>query len=413
MNALNLRADAEHLLKPALQRSALVRYMEKQQADIRLYRESMGRSETEEETAARLERDQVEFSDIATMDPVRLQNRAEMAAQESQGLADIYDFQANETVEIVRYELSRFTAAEEKYLDTLLDSNSEFSPFLKSLNPPGTLSWATWLMREPEEGGATDDQVKNVLQWHVDYVDRMNGGHDGVDRIHEAFQLSRDSYIKAAEAGLLPAELIGRLQEAKQEEIVYEDIFKLARELNHGFAYLDSHAIHLPGPEQVRVRLHEFSHAYIGTMYPGKEKIAGKRWLDEALTEIIASIAQTGTVEAIYEFDDDKFYPAERKLLAAILDTPDCPLTLEGLIHTYCNGTVEEKAEVFTTINAIFENYLMADSFSLQQNIETLGVNPLYVSDETQYLEDLAFILNDAVARRGIWARRDDLVAAT
>ncbi len=413
MKALNLRAETEHLLNPATQRSALLQHTEIRQTSVHLNREKWSnKTETEQEKTKRLRLNELEFSEIHQMGPERLQNRAEIAARENEGLADIYDYKASRTVGVIRKELSLFSTDQQKYLDALLDANSEFSPFLKSLNPINNLSWASWLSRTPAEGGASDEQVRNVIQWHTDYIDRMNGGYDGVDHLEEAFRSSRDSYIRAAEAGLLPTAIITRLQEAKQEEIVYEDLFGLATDLSYGYAFLESQAIHLPGPEQIKVKLHEFSHGYIGTMYPGKEKIAGKRWLDEALTEIIASIAETGVAGAIYEPDDGKFYPTERKLLASILNSPDCPLTLDGLIQIYCSGTVEEKAEVFTTIDTILEDYLLGDKFSLKQRIETLGLDPSYNGDENQYLDDLAFVLDDMVRRRANKAARNDFALA-
>lgn len=213
---------------------------------------------------------------------------------------------------------------------------SRFAPqFLREVKDgtvPENVSWAEYLAKS-----APDEQLLNVLQWHVDTIAKQQHSPELAAIVDQA----KGEYVHRVEAGVatgwLSEHALARVGQVKKVKVHIGDIFDTVFIERGGYWVCGSDAVIITQGqgqddetklESLRRKLdhglmHEFNHAVIGTSERNtKSNPLAARWIDEALTEhvrLAMKDGQPGVICPSLRREKTGCYAEERILLQNLL----------------------------------------------------------------------------------------------
>lgn len=282
----------------------------------------------------------------------RLHEYAAMDAQEMHGLL----FEA-------RSKMMRLTEVQREMLDGYMDRFA--SPFLRNVKiaeKGDGVPWATWLA-----GSASDEELVNVLQWHVDTLARQQTSPE----IQEIIAETEVKYIRRVEEGVAQG-WIGKhakvaIKKIAKMQVYVGDIFDTVLCGWGGY--------HVPGTNDVVIAqghgtdiehqigsfrksifhamFHEIDHTILENDETEADKPLRSRWIMEALTEHIALALKYGHPEAITTVGREGkvgAYVYERNLLADFLSYGKIPVNPALATKAY-SGDEQDKARFYEALD--------------------------------------------------------------
>lgn len=177
------------------------------------------------------------------------------------------------------------------------------------------LPWAEWLSRKPEEGGASDEQLRNILQWNEYEFRRYNLENAESLRLHElAFE---DGLRRAVAAGDIDQAVLDNYINQPKPPVHIADPLNLQMINSQGYVHQDRYAGHVHGRSIILERywssdvyVHERSHTL------GRFTI--DRDLNEATTDIVGgTIYEHSILKAVDNYK--KIYDPEMRVLRGFM----------------------------------------------------------------------------------------------
>lgn len=203
---------------------------------------------------------------------------------------------------------------ESSFTDALTATESDraalgnFLRWKDASDPQDTMLFVEWLGTDADKGGATDEQLRNVLQWNEHKYREINEGEAEHLRLHEwAFERGLE---QAVQAGELDQALLDNFKNQPKPKVSIADPLSLAMLSAHGYIHQDKYAGHVSGRSIVleagwrsKTFVHERTHI-LG-------RFLADRDLNEATTDKLAKkifahspLADLDTYNQIYDVEE-------------------------------------------------------------------------------------------------------------
>lgn len=181
-------------------------------------------------------------------------------------------------------------------------------------------SWSDWLSM-----ATTDEELTNFLQWHVAVIQNQQTDPEALALIEQEKHEFKIGVAEGVEAQWFHKDALHALTEVDATRVYIGDIFDTLMQEKGGYCHRDENMIVIAGPSErgnsstlrhiSHALKHELNHATLGGY-------GGLRWLDEAVTEHIAEVFESGQPDIVDPTKRDIFNPTyreERALLADVL----------------------------------------------------------------------------------------------
>lgn len=180
--------------------------------------------------------------------------------------------------------------------------------------------WSEWLSDD-----INTDELEEFIKWHVRHLQDQQTSPETEKKIAYTKDEYAQNVLAAVAAGNLHPDAEAAAQRVQDIDVSIGDVFDTLMQVNGGYHVTGSKAIVVAAPLRARnylglgyyiakVAPHEFNHAVLGTF--------GRRWLNEALTEHIASAFDGGPwqkIDPAAHPTHKETYREERELLHGLL----------------------------------------------------------------------------------------------
>lgn len=248
--------------------------------------------------------------------------KLEIDARSARSLAEKADMYTHDELEKVRDalgDLTEFhtTKLEASFTLSLAKDDQTSARELFTRWNSGQKQWVDWLATDPAEGGATDEQLKNVLQWNEYQFRKINNDPRNQERLKLFEQCYEVGLVEAVAKGELHKQLLDNYDTQPKPTVVIADPLSLAMLGNHGFIHQTYNADDVEGRSIILERdwgaltyLHERTHM-LG-------RLKGDSLTNEASTDLIArKVHKHSPVSAVEPFNST--YTDEEDILDAYM----------------------------------------------------------------------------------------------
>ncbi|HJP96811.1 MAG TPA: hypothetical protein VJ843_05590 [Candidatus Saccharimonadales bacterium] len=140
---------------------------------------------------------------------------------------------------------------ESRFMDALTTDERDrpalfhFLRWKNASDPQNNMLLTEWLSTQPGEGGATDEQLRNVLQWNEHKFQEVNADEAEHLRLHEwAYEQGLE---QAVQVGELDQALLDNFKNQPKPKVSIADPLSLSILGTHGFIQRDKYAGHVSG----------------------------------------------------------------------------------------------------------------------------------------------------------------------
>lgn len=203
---------------------------------------------------------------------------------------------------------------ESNFMDALTAKESDhavldhFLRWKDASDPQDTMLFVEWLGTSADKGGATDEQLRNVLQWNEHKYREINADEAEHLRLHEwAFEQGLE---QAVQSGELDQALLDNFKNQPKPKVSIADPLSLEMLSSHGYIHQDKYAGHVSGRSIVlevgwrsKTFVHERTHI-LGRFLADPD-------LNEATTDKLAKkifahspLADLDTYDQIYDAEE-------------------------------------------------------------------------------------------------------------
>jgi len=201
-----------------------------------------------------------------------------------------------------------------------------------------------WLDR-----AATDEQLLNFLQWHVDRMDKLNNDPNNEVKIgiEDGGRIHAEGIQALVEQGYLHPQAIEGAKKDPTTKILVGDIFDTLVQGRIGYAsYMGFAVVGETDQRSIDTTVHELNHLNTGRL--------SHRWINEAITEHITKSIRTGNPGSLVEgLSTDSPYFEERAFLFRLLGkgpNKDINIPIGKLMQLY-SAPDEEAGKMLADIN--------------------------------------------------------------
>ncbi|HET7673684.1 MAG TPA: hypothetical protein VFK11_04200 [Candidatus Saccharimonadales bacterium] len=215
-------------------------------------------------------------------------------------------------------------------------------PYLRKVKAEsaGGNTWHSWLTEQ-----ADDEQLMNFLQWNIYFTEQQQLDAEANHEIESEREEYKEGIRRGIEEGWLHDDALFAIDQVDNIAVVIGDVFDTQLKDRGGYHTRSTKfiviggATNLPAPGDYgslymnikRTAKHEFNHAVLGEF--------GHRWINEALTEHIASVMKYGQLERVAPNSRrDPFpgaYNEERELLDYLLKQGSREVPVELATRAY------------------------------------------------------------------------------
>ncbi len=215
-------------------------------------------------------------------------------------------------------------------------------------------SWHQWFSEI-----ATDDQLLNFLQWHVDTLDHQQSSPETRDMIDRQRGIFQKGVADGVAAGWLHPEARSAQVEVKKVIVLIGDEFDTIMQERGGYHEWDSREVviaqgsgysrdHRTTDLQTSMQhalKHEWNHAVLsGRNYD--------RWYEEAMTEHCAEVYDDGMPDVFnpHKRPDKGVYIEERSLVDVMANFGDTKVPARLFTRYYSAKTIQSRIKAFTEL---------------------------------------------------------------
>jgi hypothetical protein len=233
-------------------------------------------------------------------------------------------------LDLVRQELATFDEEQQLTLDSLFGGTDTMPQFLKGQKPKN-VSWAVWLSNN--QSGANDEQLLNVLDWHANYIERMNNSSEGEHEVLKVKEEYKRAITEQIAHGNLPSSVQGRLTRIDAIPVKVKSMFAMAYDRNYGQHHKGAKEVYVANLNNQAIINHEFNHALFGDINANDP--LGMRWLNEAMTEHTAQVLSSRREADNFMPAANEYYALERALVHVLIHNSNGELATDDFMAAY------------------------------------------------------------------------------